>query len=74
MAEDKKLQVIKKLLREESRENDLISIYLSLLDVGVDKCLSKEKRAEFQKDMEVLFKDSVRHKKVVNSLFTKYNK
>ncbi|MEK7178498.1 MAG: hypothetical protein AAB721_02480 [Patescibacteria group bacterium] len=67
-------KMIENLAIEEEAENNLISIYLALLDFGVEGCIDEEERANFRKDMDILYKESLRHKDIVIRLISKYKK
>ena len=60
------------LLLEEEAENTLISLYISLLDLGVENCVSETERDGFRKGMDILYGESVKHKEIIINLLNKY--
>lgn len=54
-------------------ETQMIGLYLTLLDVGIDGCLPEEKRAGFRQALTTIYQESIRHKEAVRELIKKYD-
>lgn len=66
-------EVIEGLRGDEVMETQMISLYLTLLDVGIDGCLPEEKRAGFRQALTQIHQESLRHKEAVQGLIKKYD-
>ena len=66
------MTLIKTLLDEEQVEDTLISLYLSLINFGIEDCVEAGEREEMRKGMKILYDDSIEHKKIVEKIFNKY--
>ena len=72
MKNEKLMTLIKTLLDEEQVEDTLISLYLSLINFGIEDCVEVGEREEMRKGMKILYDDSIEHKKIVEKIFNKY--
>lgn len=72
MKNEKVMEVIKTLIEEEEVEDTLISIYISLINFGVEDCVNADEREELRKGMKILYEDSIWHKKIVQRIYNKY--
>jgi hypothetical protein len=72
MVTDAIKQIIENLEEEEGAEKQLISLYLTLLEAGAENCLPKAKQDNFRSGLDIVYKESVRHQKVVGELLKKY--
>lgn len=72
MKNGKLMDLIKTLLEEEQVEDTLISLYLSLINFGIEDCVSASEREEMRKGMKILYDDSIEHKKIIEKIFNKY--
>lgn len=72
MKNEKLMVLIKTLLDEEQVEDTLISLYLSLINFGIEDCVSADEREEMRKGMKILYDDSIEHKKIIEKIFNKY--
>jgi hypothetical protein len=66
------LPILKDLQREEAVEEQLISLYESLLETGAKGCIVLAKRSEFIEGIFILKEDSKRHRLAVLNLIKKY--
>lgn len=65
-------QIVENLEEEEGAEKQLISLYLTLLEAGAENCLPTTKRKNFKDGLDVVYKESIRHQKIINELLKKY--
>jgi len=72
MQNNKIENIIKGLLQEEDAENVLISLYITLLNLGVQNCVAETERENFRKGMSILYGESLTHKTIIANLFNKY--
>ncbi|PKM91753.1 hypothetical protein CVU82_00920 [Candidatus Falkowbacteria bacterium HGW-Falkowbacteria-1] len=76
MSEDdkkiKRKQVLSELRSEEETENQLIWLYQTLIDLGIENCFSEDHRAFFSDGMKTLRDESKAHKILINSVIAKY--
>lgn len=72
MKNEKTINAIKTLLEEEKVEDTLISLYLSLINFGIEDCVSASEREEFRKGMRILYEESLEHKMIIEKIFNKY--
>ncbi len=77
MSEDNKKisreQIIDELRREEETENQLIWLYQTLIDLGIENCFSEDNKIIFRDNMKLLKEESEKHKTMINSLIDKHN-
>lgn len=64
--------IMNSLQEEEGVENRLISLYLALLDAGVENCLPANLSPSFRVDLEKLYQESEGHKKAISNLIGKH--
>jgi len=72
MKEKKTAEIIENLLKEEEAENTLISLYILLLDFGVENCLLEDQRDGFRDGMDILYRESLKHKQFIEDIFNNY--
>lgn len=72
MKNEKVMEAIETLLEEEKVEDALISLYISLINFGVEDCVKADEREEVRKGMKILYEDSIEHKKIVQRIYNKY--
>lgn len=72
MREKRTAEIIENLLKEEEAENTLISLYILLLDLGIENCLSEDKRDSFRNSMNILYEESLKHKQFIEDIFNNY--
>lgn len=72
MKNEKIINLLKILLEEEKVEDDLISLYISLISFGIEGCVRSDEREEVRKGMKILYEDSVEHKRIIEKIFNKY--
>ena len=65
--------VIKDLINEERIEEDLISLYDTLLGEGIAECFEPDLIDQFNKNLVTLKDESKMHRIVVASILKKYN-
>ncbi|MCU0680492.1 MAG: hypothetical protein MUF50_04295 [Planctomycetes bacterium] len=53
---------------EEETENELIWLYKTFLDLGVENCFDESQRVNFRKGMEILYTESKAHKEIIRSI------
>lgn len=73
--EDKKMtrkQILKELQEEETTENQLIWLYQTLMDLGIENCFPEGNRAFFKEGMVTLKEESEQHKIMISSVIDKY--
>lgn len=73
--EEKKLKrkkVLLELRTEEETENQLIWLYQTLIDLGIENCFSEDNRKFFSEGMKTLRDESKAHKLLINSVINKY--
>ena len=68
----KRNSLLDELAMEEETENQLIWLYKTLLDMGVENCVAASERDFFKKGMTVLYEESRMHKEVIQSLIKKH--
>ncbi len=66
-------EVIEGLRQDEIMETQMIGLYLTLLDVGIDGCLPEDKRPGFRQALSTIHQESIRHKEAVQELIKKYD-
>jgi len=64
--------IMKELLEEEKTEEQMIKIYSSLLDLGVDKNIKYERREESVNLVAVLRDESIKHKNALIQIISQY--
>lgn len=57
---------------EEDTENQLIWLYTTLLDLGVENCVRGGQGEVFRKGMLILRDESLKHKEIIKNLIVKY--
>lgn len=76
MSEQEKIiqrkKIIEELRAEEETENQLIWLYQTLLDLGIENCFRSDHSDFFKKGMEKLKNDSVAHKLLIKKVISKY--
>ncbi len=65
-------QILDELRSGEETENQLIWIYQTLLDLGIENCFSGDHSQFFKEGMEKLYNDSVGHKLLIQKIINKY--
>jgi hypothetical protein len=77
MSEDNKKiskeQILDELRREEEVENQLIWLYQTLIDLGIENCFSEDNKIIFRDNMKILKEESEKHKIMINSIIDKHN-
>ncbi len=77
MSEDNKKiskeQILDELRREEEVENQLIWLYQTLIDLGIENCFSEDNKIIFRDNMKILKEESEKHKIMINGIIDKYN-
>jgi hypothetical protein len=68
-----KEQIINELRGEEETENQLIWLYQTLIDLGIENCFSEDNKIIFRDNMKILKEESEKHKIMINSIIDKYN-
>ncbi|MEI7497846.1 MAG: hypothetical protein WCK11_01010 [Candidatus Falkowbacteria bacterium] len=66
-------EIINNLHEEEQAENQMISLYLTLLDVGIEGCLLPERRASFRASLQLIYDESIKHRQIIQTLIKKYD-
>lgn len=66
------MEAIKTLLEEEKVEDVLISLYISLINFGIEDCVKADEREEMRRGMKILYEDSLEHKKIIQKIYNKY--
>lgn len=66
------MEAIETLLEEEKVEDTLISLYISLINFGIEGCVKANERGEMRKGMKILYEDSIKHKKIIKKIYNKY--
>jgi len=66
-------EVINNLTEDEAMETQMIGLYLTLLEVGIEKCLPEEHRTIFRQKLEKIYTESKMHKEIVQQLLKKYH-
>lgn len=72
MKNEKVMEAIDTLLEEEKVEDTLISLYISLINFGVEDCVRVDEREEMRREMKILYEDSIEHKKIIQRIYNKY--
>ena len=72
MKNEKVMEVVETLIEEEEVEDSLISLYVSLINFGIEDCVKADEREELRKGMKILYEDSIEHKKIVRKIYNKY--
>ena len=72
MENEKIIAAIETLMEEEKVEDTLISLYISLINFGVEDCVKAGEREEIRRGMKVLYEDSIEHKKIIQKIYNKY--
>lgn len=73
--EDKKIkrnQILSELRAEEETENQLIWLYQTLMDLGIENCFPKDNREFFSNGMKTLKEESEKHKVMIATIIDKY--
>jgi hypothetical protein len=65
-------KLIDDLALEEQAENQLIWMYNTLLDLGVENCLEGNQQDIFRQGMDTLYKESVMHLALIKKIIEKY--
>lgn len=68
----KRNALLDELSMEEETENQLIWLYRTLLDMGVENCVAESERDFFKKGMTILYEESRQHKEIIQSLVVKH--
>ena len=72
MKNEKVMEAIETLAEEEKVEDSLVSLYISLINFGVEDCVKADEREEMRKGIKILYDDSIEHKKIVQKIYNKY--
>lgn len=73
MNTDQAKKILEELAAEEDTENQLIWLYRTLLDLGIENCLEGDQKDVFRKGMDVLYEESKIHQVIVGDLIKKYS-
>ncbi|NTW22787.1 hypothetical protein HGA34_04605 [Candidatus Falkowbacteria bacterium] len=73
MKQESLKEIIEGLRQDEVMESQMIGLYLTLLDVGIDGCLPEDKRPGFRQALTQIQQESIRHKEAVQGLIKKYD-
>lgn len=71
---EKKEEIMRKLINEEKIEEDLISLYSTLLESGIFNCLDSNIIDSVYKNLTVLKEESVIHRQVVAEIIKRHQK
>ncbi len=66
-------EIIKDLVKEEKIEEDLISLYSTMLETGIAKCLEPDLIDTFNMNLTTLKDESIIHRKMVSVILNKFN-
>lgn len=69
----KRKSVLAELRAEEDTENQLIWLYQTLMDLGIENCFPVDDRESFRTGMKTLKEESETHKKMINVIIDKYD-
>ncbi len=72
MEKEKVMEATKTLMEEENVEDTLISLYISLINFGIEDCVKADEREEMRHGMKILYEDSLEHKKIIQKIYNKY--
>lgn len=72
MKNEKIMEAVNTLMEEEEVEDSLISLYVSLINFGIEDCVKADEREEMREGMKILYEDSIEHKKIVQKIYNKY--
>ncbi len=67
-------KIIADLRAEEDTENQLIWLYQTLLDLGIENCFNDDHASFFREGMKKLYQDSQGHKLLIEKIISKYEK
>ncbi|MFA7365407.1 MAG: hypothetical protein WCZ12_03600 [Patescibacteria group bacterium] len=73
--EEKKIKrkdILTELRSEEETENQLIWLYQTLLDLGIENCFGDSHKEFFKDGMKALRDESKAHKLLIKSVIDKY--
>lgn len=66
--------LLQELHDEEMIEISFIEMYMSLLDLNVEKCIDIKKQKAFRKGMETLYEESQEHRRIIDNIIRHYEK
>lgn len=69
----KRKGILSELRAEEDTENELIWLYQTLMDLGIENCFPQSERENFRSGMKTLKEESEMHKKMINVIIDKYD-
>lgn len=69
---EKRQEIIQKLMDEEETENSLIWLYDTLLDLGVENCFPLQYRDQFRVKMKILADESRKHNLMLERIKENY--
>lgn len=72
MKNEKIMEAINTLMEEEKVEDILINLYISLINFGIEGCVSADEREDMRRGMKILYEDSIEHKKIIQKIYNKY--
>ena len=72
MKNEKLVEMLETLAEEEKVEDTLISLYISLINFGIEDCVKADEREGLRGGMKILYKDSMEHKKIIQKMYNKY--
>lgn len=72
MATESLKQIVENLAAEEGAEKQLISLYLTLLEAGAERCLPQKMQKKFKNDLDLVYGESIKHQKIIVALLKKY--
>lgn len=72
MKNEKIIEAVETLLEEERVEDTLISLYISLINFGIEDCIKADERDEIREGIKILYEDSIEHKRIIHKIYNKY--
>lgn len=72
MTQEALSEVMENLRQDEALETQMIGLYLTLLDIGIEQCLPEDEQAAFRRQLELVHEQSKQHKAAIQGLIKKY--
>lgn len=69
----KRKKILAELRAEEETENQLIWLYQTLIDLGIENCFSDDHKVFFAEGMKKLRDESKAHKFLIKGVIDKYD-
>lgn len=69
-----RVAIVKDLAKEEKIEDDLISLYSTLLQTGIAECIEPDLVDVFYQNLSTIRDESIVHKQMVAVILNKLNK